>query len=68
MLTHIVGLLKPDEGRIIVDGQDITDTDGGQARGNSQEGSTCFSIRGALRFHIGLGKCRIPTDGRGSSV
>jgi phospholipid/cholesterol/gamma-HCH transport system ATP-binding protein len=25
MLTHIVGLLKPDEGRILVDGQDITD-------------------------------------------
>src|SRR5437763_6874335 len=25
MLTHIVGLLKPDEGRIFVDGQDITD-------------------------------------------
>jgi ABC-type transporter Mla maintaining outer membrane lipid asymmetry ATPase subunit MlaF len=24
MLTHIVGLLKPDEGRILVDGQDIT--------------------------------------------
>ena len=24
-LTHIVGLLKPDSGRIIVDGQDITD-------------------------------------------
>jgi ABC-type transporter Mla maintaining outer membrane lipid asymmetry ATPase subunit MlaF len=24
MLTHIVGLLKPDEGRIFVDGQDIT--------------------------------------------
>jgi len=25
MLTHIVGLLKPDQGRIFVDGQDITD-------------------------------------------
>lgn len=25
MLTHIVGLLKPDEGRILVDGQDITE-------------------------------------------
>ena len=25
MLTHVVGLLKPDQGRIIVDGQDITD-------------------------------------------
>jgi ABC-type transporter Mla maintaining outer membrane lipid asymmetry ATPase subunit MlaF len=25
MLTHIVGLLKPDSGRIFVDGQDITD-------------------------------------------
>src|ERR1700719_3575429 len=24
-LTHVVGLLKPDSGRIIVDGQDITD-------------------------------------------
>ena len=24
MLTHVVGLLKPDDGRIIVDGQDIT--------------------------------------------
>src|SRR5215470_9332639 len=24
-LTHIVGLLKPDSGRIIVDGEDITD-------------------------------------------
>src|SRR5881628_800674 len=24
MLTHVVGLLKPDEGRIIVDGADIT--------------------------------------------
>src|SRR4030095_12629365 len=24
MLTHIVGLLKPDKGKIIVDGQDIT--------------------------------------------
>src|SRR5882757_9296250 len=24
-LTHVVGLLKPDAGRIIVDGQDITD-------------------------------------------
>src|SRR5258705_13925760 len=25
MLTHVVGLLKPDEGRILVDGDDITD-------------------------------------------
>jgi phospholipid/cholesterol/gamma-HCH transport system ATP-binding protein len=25
LLTHVVGLLKPDKGRIIVDGQDITD-------------------------------------------
>ena len=24
MLTHVVGLLKPDQGRIVVDGQDIT--------------------------------------------
>src|SRR5262245_16949506 len=24
MLTHVVGLLKPDEGTIIVDGEDIT--------------------------------------------
>src|SRR6266700_6038026 len=24
-LTHVVGLLKPDKGRIIVDGEDITD-------------------------------------------
>src|SRR6476620_9684460 len=26
-LTHVVGLLKPDAGRIIVDGEDITDMD-----------------------------------------
>ena len=25
MLTHVVGLLKPDQGRILVDGEDITD-------------------------------------------
>lgn len=25
MLTHVIGLLKPDQGRIIVDGEDITD-------------------------------------------
>src|SRR5215475_9271174 len=29
-LTHVVGLLKPDSGRIIVDGQDITDLDENQ--------------------------------------
>src|SRR5215471_6879487 len=29
-LTHVVGLLKPDSGRIIVDGQDITDLDESQ--------------------------------------
>jgi phospholipid/cholesterol/gamma-HCH transport system ATP-binding protein len=29
-LTHVVGLLKPDSGRIIVDGQDITDMDESQ--------------------------------------
>jgi phospholipid/cholesterol/gamma-HCH transport system ATP-binding protein len=26
-LTHVVGLLKPDSGRIIVDGEDVTDMD-----------------------------------------
>lgn len=29
-LTHVVGLLKPDSGRIIVDGDDITDMNEGQ--------------------------------------
>src|SRR5262249_54876401 len=29
-LTHVVGLLKPDSGRIIVDGEDITDMDESQ--------------------------------------
>jgi phospholipid/cholesterol/gamma-HCH transport system ATP-binding protein len=30
MLTHVVGLLKPDSGRIIVDGEDITEMSEGQ--------------------------------------
>src|SRR5262249_29838863 len=29
-LTHVVGLLKPDSGRIIVDGEDVTDMGEGQ--------------------------------------
>ena len=67
MLTHIVGLLKPDEGRILVDGQDITELTEDKLAPIRRK-ITGFSIWCALRFHIGLGKCRIPADGRGSSV
>ena len=64
-LTHIVGLLKPDSGRIIVDGQDVTDMSERELTADSEESAARLSVRRPVRFDDRLGKCRVsPYGGR----
>ena len=41
-ITHIVGLLKPDSGRILVDGQDVPDLSERELTASSQERYSSF--------------------------
>ena len=60
ILRLILGLIRPDSGEILVDGQDITKMRGTRPRAGASQDRNGLSRRRALRFPVGSGKCRIP--------
>src|SRR5256885_3658251 len=58
MLTHIVGLLKPDEGRIFVDGQDITDMSEDKLTAIRKKVQLVFQSGALFDSQIGRASCR----------
>ena len=59
-LHNIMGFLKPDSGRVIVAGQDITDYNEVQTRRDSQESHDGVSEWSPLRFPDCRRKCAFP--------
>ncbi len=72
LLKHIIGLLKPDQGKVLVDGEDITSYNGGQLNKLRQkfgmlfQGSALFdsmtvdeNVRLGLREHTSLPEAQI---------
>ena len=72
LLKHIIGLLKPDQGRVLVDGEDITSYNGGQLNKLRQkfgmlfQGSALFdsmtvdeNVGLALREHTSLPEAQV---------
>ena len=58
-LKHILGFLKPDAGRVMVAGEDITDWTEDQTDADSPPRHHGFSIGRAVRFADGGGKYRV---------
>ena len=60
ILKLIMGLDKPDEGQILVEGQDITRMNEQELVGRPAENRDGVSGIGALRFYERSGECRLP--------
>ena len=50
LLKHIIGLMKPTKGEVLVEGQNIVELERAKALGRAEEDRDTFSKRRAVRF------------------
>ena len=54
LLKLMLGLLKPDGGQVLIEGQDLVPLSGGQPSAHSPAHGNCISRRRAVRFPFGF--------------
>lgn len=62
LLKHIVGLLQPDSGRVVVEGKDVAGLNNNGPRGAASAGGVCVSALGVVRFDDGAGESGVSAE------
>lgn len=60
LLKHIIGLMQPDRGQVLIDGTDISRLKGKPLNEVRKKFAMLFQGGGAVRFDDGVRKCGLP--------